>query len=234
MGKLGQVIYLRNQGQVRVRVMRMVLWAAALALVSGCQRLSKTPPAAPPTPPSLLLSLEEVDRVMSENGEPGAPCDKLSAEMLQFRKTVGAVSVMGLDLNELAIEVLFLSTVKDLPNRPLPVEHWKELRGQIDRVLRGERPLPRTSDRMPEEVRHAFDRVDAAIKRGDAEAARRAMELARFTTSRWAGSIPGAEGVQRAFRIQEEFDRLTSGLIRAPIDELRRAWEQTRERIEPK
>ncbi len=234
MGKLGQVIDPRNRIEASTRVVRMVIWVAAMALVSGCQKTSKSLPAVPPTPPSLLLSLEEVDRVMGENGEPGAPCDKLSAEMLQFRKSVGAVSPMSLDLNELAIEVLFLSTVKDLPNRPLPVEHWKELRGQIDRVLRGERPLPGRPDRMPEEVRNAFGRVDAAFERGDAEAARRAMELARFTTTRWAGSIPGAEGVQRAFRIQEEFDRLTSGLIRAPVDELRRAWEQTRERIEPK
>ena len=168
---------------------------------------------------------------MSENGEPGDPCDKLAAEMLKLRDKAGVLSAKGLDLNEMANEVRFLSAVKDLPNQHLPVEHWKELRGQIDRVLRGERPLPGTPDRMPDEVRHAFERVDAAFEQGDAQAARRAMELARFTTTRWAGASPGARGLQRVLRIQEEFERLLSGLIKAPIDELRQAWEQSRSRL---
>ena len=126
--------------------------------------------------------------------------------------------------------MVFLSTVKDVPNRPLPEEHWKDLRAQIDRVLRGERPLPGPPNQMPIEVRNAIARVDSALEQGDADGARRAMELARFTVTRWVGAIPASPAMQleRVRALQEEWP---SDMFNAPVDKLRPAWKHAKDRL---
>jgi hypothetical protein len=179
------------------------VWCFALcfALWAICARAEK-PPTSCPTFASVL---EKADRI-AEHEDVLALTKACEGLLVVFSycppDATGISAAVGKALKPVLPQLAQFSLVygrQGMPKGPW-ADHWKMVRGNVQRVLEGKPPglPPRYAQlEMPAEVRAAIANVDAAVARSDLKAARTGIDEARAGVSRWIAAIPVIDLLRR-------------------------------------
>ena len=174
--------------------LRVVTGLLVVLSATGCK---EKPP--PPPPPSLVAAIAAVDDAVRTRGDVAGTCEKLNLELSAFSAQPRAPMAQA-DLSSLAKEVaVYGATSSDLGAGATPnTSQWATLKLKLERVLAGKSPTeaPRYQVGMPQEVRAAMENVDAAIARGDAAQASKALRELACPLLAWSEKLPGMRGVR--------------------------------------
>jgi hypothetical protein len=136
------------------------------------------------------------------------------------------------DLKQLSMEAMVMCETEQIT---APVEHWKEFKSRLMRVMQGENPLPgpRYQLEMPAEVARAIHTVDRAVEDQDPPAICKAMGAFRSAMYPWVERFPPGPRMMRMHRTIEEMDGFMLGCEKFPADSLRTSWARIKKDIGP-
>jgi len=207
--------------------MRGLALLAAVAFGAACK---EKPPPRPPA--SLTAALAAVDDAVRHGGDVTGTCEVLARELGTHAQSP-LPPAMKADLTVLSREVMVLgATTEPVPGVPMPVGPWETLKSKIDRVLAGKNPTegPRYQLAMPENVRSGMENVDAALARGDAEEAVRAISALHGPLAMWVEKLPGRRG--QTINEVIELDLLNFGMTgKKDLASVQAFWTTTRKKL---
>lgn len=137
------------------------------------------------------------------------------------------------DLKMLSMEAMVLCESEHVTP---PTEKWNDLKGRLNRVMRGENPRPgaRYQIEMPPEVVRAISGVDEALTAQDVPAACKAISTFRSAMYQWMDRFPPGPRLMRMNRVvEEDIEMMMMSCNQYSPDALAGRWRRIKKEIGP-
>lgn len=182
---------------------------------------------------SLIRTQAELDIVINTGRTDSfyEACQRFANNLSLYVVRAETIRQQG-DLKQLSMEAMVMCETEQVT---APVEHWKDFKSRLNRVMQGENPLPgpRYQLDMPLEVSRAINQVNKAVDAQDPPAICEAMSAFRGAMYPWIERFPPGPRMMRMHRTVDEMEGFLLGCQKIPPDSLRTTWERIKRDIGP-